>query len=144
MWVYSESAYSFDGSIENKYNSRRNSVEDGWYEAVLKGAKIGGGNLILKWQLASARGLKHMIIYQRVSTNDNMAVKLLRRVLELRGIRNVCSESLDDIVRIIDDNQKKILQSVLGVVIQKGTGDYYDVWPVELTDYNSEARRYTP
>ena len=144
MWVYSESTYRFDGSIENKYNSRRNIVEDGWYEAVLKGTKISGGNLILKWQLASARGLKHMIIYQQVSTNDNMAVKLLRRVLELCGIRNVRSESLDDIVRIIDDNQKKILQSVLGVVIQKGTGDYYDVWPVELTDYNSETRRYTP
>lgn len=144
MWVYSESTYRFDGSIENKYNSRRNSVEDGWYEAVLKGTKISGDNLILKWQLASARGLKHMIIYQRVSTNDNMAVKLLRRVLELCGIRNVRSELLDDIVRIIDDNQKKILQSVLGVVIQKGTGVYYDVWPVELTDYNSETRRYTP
>lgn len=144
MWVYSESTYRFDGSIENKYNSRRNSVEDGWYEAVLKGTKISGGNLILKWQLASARGLKHMIIYQQVSTNDNMAVKLLRRVLELCGIRNVCSESLDDIVRIIDDNQKKILQSVLGVVIQKGAGVNYDVWPVELTDYNSETRRYTP
>lgn len=144
MWVYSESTYRFDGSIENKYNSRRNSVEDGWYEAVLKGTKISGGNLILKWQLASARGLKHMIIYQWVSTNDNMAVKLLCRVLELCGIRNVRSESLDDIVRIIDDNQKKILQSVLGVVIQKGAGVYYDVWPVELTDYNSETRRYTP
>lgn len=144
MWVYSESTYHFDGSIENKYNSRRNNVEDGWYEAVLKGTRISGGNLILKWQLASARGLKHMIIYQRVSTNDNMAVKLLRRVLELCGIRNVRNESLDDVVRIINDNQKKILQSVLGVVIQKGTGVYYDVWPVELTDYNSETRRYTP
>lgn len=144
MWVYSESTYHFDGSIENKYNSRRNNIEDGWYEAVLKGTRISGGNLILKWQLASARGLKHMIIYQRVGTNDNMAVKLLRRVLELCGVRNVRSESLDDIVRIIEDNQKKILQSVLGVVIQKGTGAYYDVWPVELTDYNSETRRYTP
>ena len=144
MWVYSESTYHFDGSIENKYNSRRNNVEDGWYEAVLKGTRISGGNLILKWQLASARGLKHMIIYQRVSTNDNMAVKLLCRVLELCGVRNVRNESLDDVVRIINDNQKKILQSVLGVVIQKGTGVYYDVWPVELTDYNSETRRYTP
>lgn len=142
MWVYSESTYHFDGSIENKYNSRRNSVEDGWYEAVLKGTRISGGNLILKWQLASARGLKHMIIYQRVSTNDNMAVKLLCRVLELCGIQNDCYKSLGDVDNMINISQKKILSRVLGVLVQEGTGSYYDVWPVELVGYNHEAGRY--